>query len=59
MPVAALAPAAEMWLICEPVSDAPTASMIIAVGSWARKRSLRVEFSGAPPDTMTSSDDAS
>ena len=48
-----------MWDIWLPVSDAPTASMTITVGSWARKRSLIVEFSGAPPEMTMSSDDRS
>ncbi len=52
-------PAALMCDIWLPVSDAPTASMTITVGSWARKRSLIVEFSGAPPEITMSSEDRS
>ena len=51
VPVLACWPAALMCDIWLPVSDAPTASITITVGSWARKRSLSVEFSGAPPET--------
>ena len=59
VPVLAACPAALMCAIWLPVSDAPTASMTITVGSWASKRSFRVELSGAPPEMTMSSDDRS
>ena len=46
-------------LIWVPVSDEPTASMIILPGNAASRRSLIVEFSGAPPEMMANSDDRS
>ena len=52
-------PAALIWDIWLPVSDAPTASMTSAVGTWARKRSLIVELSGAPPEMTMSSEERS
>src|SRR3546814_5813610 len=48
-----------MWDIWLPVSEAPTASMTMTEGSWARKRALRVELRGAPPDTMSNIDPVS
>ena len=59
VPVLADWPAALMCDIWLPVSDAPTASITITVGSCARKRSLIVEFNGAPPETIMSIDDRS
>ena len=59
VPVLAAWPAALMCDIWLPVSDAPTASITITDGSWARKRSLSVEFSGAPPEITMSIDDRS
>jgi hypothetical protein len=56
VPVLACWPAALMWDIWLPVSEAPTASITMAVGSWARKRSFNVELRGAPPDTIISTD---
>src|SRR3546814_14121511 len=53
VPVLALFPAALMWDIWLPVSEAPTASMTMTVGSWARKRSLMVELRAAQLDTMS------
>ncbi len=48
-----------MWAIWLPVSEAPTASITITDGSWARKRSLSVEFNGAPPEMTISIDERS
>ena len=59
VPVLAACPAALMCDIWLPVSEAPTASITMTVGSWARKRSLMVEFSGAPPEITISIDDRS
>jgi hypothetical protein len=57
-PVAA-APFIDVWPICAPVSDEPTASRTTAWGTWSKEPLLQVELSAAPPLTSARNPDRS